>query len=793
MTIEPMTVDTTVDESTVHASTVREAPLDAAAPDEAAPDKAAVAGASRSLGVRGRVVSRPARTRRTRLRLSRPAIAVTVLALLSFVGSVLLQKILFPDGSGDADEAAYVLQARMLLQGRLTLDATVVEPFFRPWLTGEHDGRVFTKYLPGWPAMLAGSQALFGTMVVAPAAVAAGWVVGTFRLARELFADVRTALMAAAGVALSPIVLLHTALPLAYAAGAATLVLAAAELLRGARTGSRPALLLGGASAGFALLIRPFDAVLVLLPVFGLVLVRARQWSKPAVRLGALSGARAWEWVRVRVRTMAHRAGWVGIGALPFVLVAAAYCWYVTGSPLRMPLSASDPLDRFGFGPRRILPSEPSFLFTRRLALDALRETLAAAPSWLFGGTVLVGLAAAGLFAPRRRPERIMLVVTAGVVLGGYSFWWGSAFAMPGLRNGLGPHYHLAAFTPVVILAAEGARWLWDLSRRLTEWLGLAGRAVGERAVAGRAVGRRATAGHVMAGRAGDWWAAGLRLARPGVAVVAGVGLLAITWSSLPGRIDVQRGVNESNHFVDELIPDELDTPAVILVTPQTPSRYTQIPYHTLRNSPDLDDPVVYAADIGPGSAALSDRMPGRTIYRLRPEEIVDPTVPGSFRGSFEALRQVTGTRIEIQVNVRAPVGAGQRQGQGRGPRLYVRLDGALREIDGATSHTFVLTTSDPATGPDEIGISRASLPEELVVGYAEGSGAGAAVWEERIPLVQRSDGELALLAPGLGWRRLPTGSGTEWIAAATRPVLQVSLTRLDPGLSGPAATGGGR
>ncbi|KPM53465.1 hypothetical protein ACG83_22495 [Frankia sp. R43] len=793
MTIEPMTVDTTVDESTVHVSTVREAPL-----DEAALDKAAVVGASRSLGVRGRVVSRPARTRRTRLRLSRPAIAVTVLALLSFVGSVLLQKILFPDGSGDADEAAYVLQARMLLQGRLTLDATVVEPFFRPWLTGEHDGRVFTKYLPGWPAMLAASQALFGTMVVAPAAVAAGWVVGTFRLARELFADVRTALMAAAGVALSPIVLLHTALPLAYAAGAATLVLAAAELLRGARTGSRPALLLGGASAGFALLIRPFDAVLVLLPVLGLVLLRARQltgseWSEPVVRRGALSGARAW--VRVRARTMAHRAGWAGIGALPFVLVAAAYCWYVTGSPLRMPLSASDPLDRFGFGPRRILPSESSFLFTRRLALDALRETLAAAPSWLFGGTVLVGLAAAGLFAPRRRPERIMLLAAAGMVLGGYSFWWGSAFAMPGLRNGLGPHYHLAAFTPVVILAAEGARWLWGLSRRLTEWLGLAGRAVGERAVAGRAVGRRATAGQVMAGRAGDWWAAGLHLARPGVAVVAGVGLLAITWSSLPGRIDVQRGVNESNHFVDELIPDELDTPAVILVTPQTPSRYTQIPYHTLRNSPDLDDPVVYAADIGPGSAALPDRMPGRTIYRLRPEEIVDPTVPGSFRGSFEALRRVTGTRIEIQVNVRAPVGAGQGQGQGLGqePRLYVRLGGALRALDGATSHTFVLTTSDLATGPDEIGISPASPPEELVVGYADGSGAGAAVWEERIPMVQRSDGELALLAPGLGWRRLRTASGTEWIAAATRPVLQVSLTRLDPGLSGRAATGGGR
>ncbi|MEX5710728.1 DUF6541 family protein [Parafrankia sp. FMc6] len=712
-----------------------------------------------------------------------PAGVVAMVALLSFVTSLVLRVTLYPEGSGDADEAAYILQARMLLEGRLTLDTGAVEPFFRPWLTGVHDGRVFTKYLPGWPALLALSQALFGTMAVAPAAVAGVWVVGTYRLARELFDHAWSAVAAAVGVALSPLVLLHTALPLAYAPGAAVLVLASAELLRGARTGARAALAGGGAGLGLVLLIRPFDVVLVVLPVIVLAAVRRRR------ELG----------------TLLRRSGWAVIGALPLVVALLAYCWRVTGSPLRMPLSASDPLDRFGFGPRRILPSESSFLFTRRLALDALQETLEVAPSWFFGGAALIALAAVGLVAPRRRLERLFLLATTGVVLAGYTFWWGSAFAMPGLRNGLGPHYHLAAFTPVVILAADGARWLWTflpaqspLSRR-----------------------PGSSASGTARGLAG-------RMVRPGAVAVAVAGLVAITVPTLQPRIDVQRGVNEGNDFLAALLPDDLGGPAVVLVTPTVPSRYTQVPYHSLRNSPDLDGPVVFAADIGPGSAALPDRMPDRAMFRLRPDEIADPAVPGSFRGSFVPLRQVTGSRVEIRVQVRIPGDAGTAPVRSGDARLYVRLGGEVRTLRTAVpvdaaggaamagrpaaaagsgvvagsgpaghgeqpgirrgvpvtiTHTFVLTTG-PGTGPDEIGTAGASLPAELVVGFTDGTGPASGTWEERFPLVRSPGGDLSLLAPGLGWRRLPTvaGSGTaggddQWLPANAKPTLDVSLT----------------
>ncbi|ETA03381.1 hypothetical protein ThrDRAFT_01129 [Frankia casuarinae] len=679
-----------------------------------------------------------------------PALIVAAICGCSFVVSLVLQATLYRHGSGDADEAAYVLQARMLLDGRLTLDANTVEPFFRPWLTGEHDGRVFTKYLPGWPALLAASQALFATMAVAPALVAAGWVAGTYRLARELFDDAVTAVTAAVFVALSPLVLVHTSLPLAYACGAATLTLACAALLRGGRTGARLSLIGGGAGLGFVLLLRPFDAVIVAVPV--VVFVLARLWRSAG---GRSAGGRF-------MRAVAHRTAWALAGLAPFVVVLLAYCRRVTGSALRAPLSASDPLDRFGFGPRRILPSEPTFLFTRRLALEALHGTVVAAPSWVFGGVAVLVLAIFGALRAHRRPERVLLVVIVAAVGGGYFFWWGSAFAMPGLLNGLGPHYHLAAFAPIMILAADGARRVWSMSERwFSPWPGTG-------SPPARPVPRRP----VLRG-------SGLR--RPVIAVLAAAGLILLTVDAIPDKVAGQRWVNDRNAFLDALLPDRYPAPAVVVVTPGVPSRYTQVPYQMLRNTPDLAGPVVYAADIGAGTATLPDRMPGRAVYRLRPDEIVDPAAPASYFGSFTALRQVAGNRVRVQVTARDPGGAG-----GSGGTLYIRLGATTRTVQfgpanagpadaPGITHTFTVTTGTPL-GPDELGIAGATLPDELVVGFTVPTGAGAARWEERIPLARRPSGELALLVPGLGWRQVPNRPGAGWLPAPVRPALAVSV-----------------
>jgi len=333
---------------------------------------------------------------------------------------------------------------------------------------------------------------------------------------------------------------------------------------------------------------------------------------------------------------------------------------------------------------------------------------------------------------------------------------------MPGLRDGLGPHYHLAGFTPVAILGASGARWLWTLLPQE------------------RRSGRRARRSRPKP------------LVRITALVLTVAGFVALTVPTIPARINVQRGVNSGNAFLDALIPDQLPGPALVVVTPATPSRYTQIPYHTLRNAPGLDGEIVYAADIGPGIAALPDRMPDRTIYRVRPNELVDADVPGSYRGSFVQLHQVQGTSIQIRVTVRPPAAgtAGiPAGGLGADARLYVRLGGQTqsRRLPGAAggASTFVLRATSGA--PGEISAATLTAPAELVVGFTTGDGPRAASWEDRFPLMRRTTGDLTLLAPGLGWRRLPgnlagtlTGTESQWLAARIEPTLDVALTGSD-------------
>ncbi|MCL9797391.1 hypothetical protein MXD58_024375, partial [Frankia sp. AgKG'84/4] len=223
---------------------------------------------------------------------------------------------------------------------------------------------------------------------------------------------------------------------------------------------------------------------------------------------------------------------------------------------------------------------------------------------------LLVALAGVGLLGRARRRARLALLAMIAAIGGGYLFWWGSAFAMPGLRDGLGPHYHLGALSPVLILAAAGARGLWTA-------------AGSPRRVA---------------------------LARPVAAGVLVVVAVAFTAGSIPPKLRTQHWVNDNDALLDALLPDHLRGPSVVIVTPATPSRYTQVPYQTLRNGPDPRARLLYAADLGPRTATLPDRMPGRDLYRLRPEEIVDPAAPASYRGSFTALHPLAARRVQLLV-----------------------------------------------------------------------------------------------------------------------------------------------
>ena len=359
---------------------------------------------------------------------------MVLVAALTVAVTVIVRRSYFPYGySGDADEGTYVLQAHLLLDGHLTLPTGSFSGALRPWLTGESGQRIFTQYLPGWPAMLALSSLVFGSMIWAPALAAAGWVIAVYALTLELFADRRTATIAAVLLGFSPILLVHGVVYLPYAFTAATLTAALTCLLRGMRLGTRTPLVAAGMLSGVALLTRPFDLLLFAVPALVFVAVRHRDSQFDTVR----------------------RLGWVTAGLAPFLGLLLLFDVAVTGHPFLMPLSAADPLNRFGFGSRRIMPGEPKVSYSFSTAFLSLRANVHGMPSWLLGGPVLAVLAAVGVFFRALRRERFLLAALAAAFPLGYLFWWGTALSAHGAVNGLGPHYYLPAFGPIVILAAD--------------------------------------------------------------------------------------------------------------------------------------------------------------------------------------------------------------------------------------------------------------------------------------------------------------------------------------------------
>lgn len=359
---------------------------------------------------------------------------VLLLALASFVAALAIRRWLVPLGTGNADEGGYAYQAEVFRSGRLTLPAAPHLPFFRPWLTGEHDGQLFFQYQPVWPLLLAASDAVLGAKHVVAAASSAGLVLAVHALARETLGSRRTAAVAAVLVACSPIFAIHSALYLSYLFTTLLATLALTSGLRAARLGSVRAAAASGALLGLLLLTRPFDAVLTATVVAIAVAWTAHRRRRPLLRLAVAATA----------------------AALPFVVLALVYNLRTTGSPLVFPASASDPRNRFGFGRRGMQVGEPDFLYRFRNASAGLGLNLLAVIGWTLGGLVTV---AAGGWAALQRDRRASRSVLAGFGLLfplAYLPWWGTSLSAAAAANGLGPIYYVPAFVPLCILGADG-------------------------------------------------------------------------------------------------------------------------------------------------------------------------------------------------------------------------------------------------------------------------------------------------------------------------------------------------
>jgi 4-amino-4-deoxy-L-arabinose transferase-like glycosyltransferase len=631
-------------------------------------------------------------------------IVLGVLIATSVVASLVLGRSLFPLYSINHDDAMYVYEARLLGDGDLTLSADEHD-FLRPWASGVRDDRVVMKYTPPWPALLAASQGLTGSMQVASATIAAVAVGLLYLLAREVVASRRVALIAAGVFALSPVTLIQSGTALPYLFQLVTGLAFAVALLAGLRRESAGLLAASGAAFGVGFFARPFDALLFALP-FGVAVV----WK-----------------LRGQGRALARVGGCLAGGALPILTLAMIYNAHTMGSPLALPFTVTSRYDTLGFGRRGIFADSTSD-FSPLDGVRGLTENLQWFPTWSFGGWItfaLAGFAVVVLVRSgwRHRPWLVALAGSAVAVCLGYVVFW-SPFSMAVVWPGaelLGPYYHLAVLVPLAILGALGVDRLYQGSRH-------------QRRVA---------------------------LA----AVVAGV---TVTGLGLPGKIEANAEVTADYVAIRDQV-DALGLTDAVLIVPARGTEGFQSPAPFLENRPDLDQPVLYAEDREEENLALFDRYADRGIHQLvqqheAGDDLLEPSlVPIRLRleRGDELTLELTVTNPSDRAHAIAYIGDGRRR-----ERQVLDDDSQWGDKYSVTWTLAADDTREGSVAEERTFVPRVTDAGVLTVGFAAENAAtilGDHRWERRFPY-RIVDGEVQIIRPGRSYELLVDRGDRYWI-----------------------------
>ena len=366
------------------------------------------------------------------------------LALASVISSLLIANRIFENLPHVEDEFAYLWQATVMADDRLTMPSPAEPRYFVIPFVVDEAGQRFGKYPPGWPAALSlGVRLHAASWVNALLSGACIWL--TYRLGERLGGRA-TGLLAAWLVALSPLFLMLSGSLMSHVFSlflGLGFVLAWFEAI--APASSRPGLLgrrvplpwvVAGACLGLMVATRPLTALGMALPFMahGLVLL----WRGPvAVRKGVLL-------------TGAVVAG--------IALLLPLWQWVVTGDPARSPYTLWWSYDHLGFGPG-VGPQpgghSPYWAFINtRFSLWVLETDLFGWPSlsWLF--------LPFGLWALRRSLAMWLSVAVFPSLVVVHGLYWASALSH-------GPRYYFEALPALAVVSAAGVVWLAQGAQRL--------------------------------------------------------------------------------------------------------------------------------------------------------------------------------------------------------------------------------------------------------------------------------------------------------------------------------------
>ena len=666
------------------------------------------------------------------------------LAVLAGVVALAVSTWVFPYRSINHDEAVYLQQAAMLLDGKLFLRPPVPEAF-RPWFFVRDGVRLYPKYAP-LPAALFALGELAGGYHLSLVAIAAATAGLTYAVVAEVF-DVRRGLLAAGLLLASPLFLIQSGVFLPYLPTAALNLAFALAYLRADRTGSLRWAATAGAAIGLAFFTRPYTAVLFAAPF-----VVHALWT-----------------LRDRDRRTVRRQGVTAALGLAGVALALGYNTVVTGSPLLFPYEAFDPGDGLGFGRRSLLGYTVEY--TPGLALRANAEVLwTFFAGWVVAGPVGTALAAVGLGGLLVRLRRVsdrrsldpddargflILGVLVSVAVGNCYFWGNlnvlGQLSAPGdgLISYVGPYYHVDLLLPTVAFAADGLL-------RVSAWL------------------RETAFGRLGPDRARGAWLAALAVS------TAALGGIAVVTAAGPIQDDL--GASRQLARAYEPIEDgQFEDAVVFLPTPY--GDWLNHPFQALRNDPGYDGEVLYAVEERPFQVAAA--FPDRTLYRYSYRGAWNPTVGGPVDPTVRRIRVVESERLRVRATLGVPARIERvsiRLAAGEGSAYFVgnASRGRLPIELAVTPAEATLDGSVRPTGRSSVALDGAD--EVVVEAFLEDASGGGVTYRIRLPVASgdgpagRTAGTVRAISPHLEACLEPLRCGGEaaYVGDGTPPDVSV-------------------
>jgi len=524
------------------------------------------------------------------------------------------------------DDVSYLFQAKVLASGRIKAPAPALPEFFEHEFVIIQGGEWFSRYPPGYPALLALGVKLGAPWLVNP--LLATLSLGLIYLAARQTAGKWPALLALLLGATSPFWLFLAG---SYMAHPATLFWLSLFIYAFIRVYSRSTFpvseatfhpihpqslaishwawgLMGGFAWGMAFSTRELTALGIGIPV-GLWAMLDDGWRTSSQAKNAQSSPLH------PSSFIPHPIFFILRKYLPFVLGAllplAGFFWYnaqLTGDPWLMPFHLDRPWDRIGFG----VGIGARGFHDLAEALWNLQRNLQEMMARLYGWPAYLTLAPAMLLfllGRGRRWDLFWLLLLLGQVVA-YLFYWADAVMF-------GPRYYYETLPSLLILSARGFEELsrlgnWQISA-LRDWvLGMRRwrSANWQTRHSPLPVGGKSTISDSQSPIA--------NLQSKIVLALILACLIGYTLGEhLPAELEGHRGYNYVSGASLQAVKAADIHNAVVFVVSQ-PSWYWWL-YGAVfpANSPDLDTDVIYARDRGPANVLLMNHYPDRSYYRL--------------------------------------------------------------------------------------------------------------------------------------------------------------------------------